>query len=198
MPKRIKPARSKACQCQCGRPVLFRHTQSAVCGSQLGFSTQHLTEVAVVPRAEPSLWRNVADNSGTAYRCCAHRLSAAACNRMVRVDGPLDDDAAAEPALCLSFRLKHVGRVAAGRAAPGLQLQTAKRRLVAQLPTLGLPSPAAAPPRRPAPAWAMAYLRSHASSHPWEDWADAWAHDLHLQDTRDAAACFDIDPCMRR
>lgn len=42
-----------------------------------------------------------------------------------------------------------------------------------------------------APAdWAERHVSAYASMHPWEDWAETWAHYLHMVDTLDtAAAC---------
>ena len=41
--------------------------------------------------------------------------------------------------------------------------------------------------------WALTYISSYASTHPWEDWAETWAHYLHITDTVDTAASFRID-----
>lgn len=35
--------------------------------------------------------------------------------------------------------------------------------------------------------WQQYYVSSYASVHPWEDWAETWAHYLHLMDTLDTA-----------
>lgn len=42
-----------------------------------------------------------------------------------------------------------------------------------------------------APAdWEQHYISTYASSHPWEDWAETWAHYLHMIDTLETAhAC---------
>jgi hypothetical protein len=42
-----------------------------------------------------------------------------------------------------------------------------------------------------APAhWQTQFVSAYASSHPWEDWAETWAHYLHMIDTLEtAAAC---------
>jgi hypothetical protein len=38
--------------------------------------------------------------------------------------------------------------------------------------------------------WEQHFISSYASSHPWEDWAETWAHYLHMTDTLDTAyAC---------
>jgi hypothetical protein len=35
--------------------------------------------------------------------------------------------------------------------------------------------------------WDQRFISSYASSHPWEDWAESWAHYLHMVDTLDTA-----------
>jgi hypothetical protein len=38
--------------------------------------------------------------------------------------------------------------------------------------------------------WPLRFVTAYASSHPWEDWAETWAHYLHMIDTLEmAAAC---------
>jgi hypothetical protein len=40
------------------------------------------------------------------------------------------------------------------------------------------------------PDWSQRFISAYASSHAWEDWAETWAHYLHMRDTLDtAAAC---------
>jgi hypothetical protein len=42
----------------------------------------------------------------------------------------------------------------------------------------------------PQPNWQENYVSRYASTHPWEDWAETWAHYLHSTDTLEiAAAC---------
>ena len=39
-----------------------------------------------------------------------------------------------------------------------------------------------------APAnWAEHFISAYASTHPWEDWAESWAHVLHMADALDTA-----------
>jgi hypothetical protein len=39
-----------------------------------------------------------------------------------------------------------------------------------------------------APAnWAFSFVSAYASAHPWEDWAETWAHYLHIIDTLETA-----------
>lgn len=39
----------------------------------------------------------------------------------------------------------------------------------------------------PDPDWAENCVSAYASAHPWEDWAETWAHYLHMVDTLDTA-----------
>jgi len=43
-----------------------------------------------------------------------------------------------------------------------------------------------------APNWSRDYISPYASAHPWEDWAETWAHYLHLMDTLETAFSFGI------
>ncbi len=42
------------------------------------------------------------------------------------------------------------------------------------------------------PAWQDSYVSSYASAHPWEDFAETWAHYLHMVDTLEMAAAFGL------
>ncbi len=35
--------------------------------------------------------------------------------------------------------------------------------------------------------WPLSFVSAYASSHPWEDWAESWAHYLHIIDTLETA-----------
>jgi hypothetical protein len=44
-----------------------------------------------------------------------------------------------------------------------------------------------------APAgWQERHISAYASSHPWEDWAETWAHYLHIVDTLETAQAFGL------
>ena len=44
-----------------------------------------------------------------------------------------------------------------------------------------------------APAnWRQAFVTTYASCHPWEDWAETWAHYLHIVDTLEIASAFGL------
>ncbi len=45
----------------------------------------------------------------------------------------------------------------------------------------------------PPPDWGQRFVSAYASCHPWEDWAETWAHYLHLVDTLDTARSFGLD-----
>ncbi|WP_165219033.1 zinc-binding metallopeptidase family protein [Aquisphaera insulae] len=39
----------------------------------------------------------------------------------------------------------------------------------------------------PRPDWPQRFISAYASTHPWEDWAESWAHYLHMTATMDSA-----------
>lgn len=39
----------------------------------------------------------------------------------------------------------------------------------------------------PTPNWAASFVSAYATMHPWEDWAETWAHCLHMNDTLETA-----------
>ena len=41
--------------------------------------------------------------------------------------------------------------------------------------------------------WQKRFVSSYASTHPWEDWAESWAHYLHMVDTLDTSLSFGLD-----
>ena len=40
--------------------------------------------------------------------------------------------------------------------------------------------------------WADNYISAYASTHPWEDWAETWAHYMHIMDTLETASAYNI------
>lgn len=40
--------------------------------------------------------------------------------------------------------------------------------------------------------WQENFISSYASAHPWEDWAESWAHYLHIVDTLETAYAFGL------
>lgn len=49
-----------------------------------------------------------------------------------------------------------------------------------------------------APAgWEADFVSAYASAHPWEDWAETWAHYLHIIDAMETAFAFGLAPQSR-
>jgi hypothetical protein len=44
----------------------------------------------------------------------------------------------------------------------------------------------------PAPDWPERFVSAYASSHPWEDFAETWAHYFHMVDTLETASAFGL------
>jgi hypothetical protein len=45
-----------------------------------------------------------------------------------------------------------------------------------------------------APAdWADRYVSAYATMHPWEDWAETWAHFLHIRSTLETISAYGVD-----
>ena len=44
----------------------------------------------------------------------------------------------------------------------------------------------------PAPDWAERFVTAYANSHPWEDFAETWAHYFHMVDTLETAFAFGL------
>ena len=45
----------------------------------------------------------------------------------------------------------------------------------------------------PPPDWRQRFISSYAASHPWEDWAESWAHYLHIRSTLETVASYRLD-----
>ena len=50
----------------------------------------------------------------------------------------------------------------------------------------------------PAADWQQQFVSAYATAHPWEDWAETWAHYLHVSDTLDTAAACGLSITPRR
>ena len=46
----------------------------------------------------------------------------------------------------------------------------------------------------PRPDWGSHFVSAYASVHPWEDWAETWAHYMHMVDTLGTAMSFGLKP----
>jgi len=275
-------------RCQCGRPIFFRNSLCLGCKSVLGYEPELGQVRALVPGPQPETWRLHGQEDGAPlWRRCENFDSPAGCNWLT--------PAAEEETLCRSCRLNQTipSLDDADNCRWWRQIENAKRRLVAQLLTIGLPvkskvsedpehgvmfdllrSPEKGPrvltghanglitlnieeaddskrerirhelrePYRtllghfrheighyywdrlvagtpwhekfrelfgderqdyaaalkrnyeqgPPPNWADEHISSYASVHPWEDWAECWAHYLHVVDSLDTALGFGL------
>lgn len=50
----------------------------------------------------------------------------------------------------------------------------------------------------PPPDWQQRHVTSYASAHPWEDWAETWAHYLHMVDVLETASACGLSLRPRR
>lgn len=124
----------KSFECTCGQPLFFPNTQCLKCGAELGYDPQ-LCSLGPLQPSGNDTWTRTDDSRQppTAFRLCAHRLTAATCNWLVPADSP--------HSLCLSCRLT--------RTIPNLDLpqnvrrirdiESAKRRVLVNLLNLRLP-----------------------------------------------------------
>lgn len=126
--------RRSAFACRCGRPVFFHNSLCLGCDAQLGFEPESLQVRSMVPGPQPGVWTLDAEfDDPTTWRRCENFDSPAGCNWLTRADE--------EETLCRSCRLN--------QTIPTLddpdnclwwrKIENAKRRLVSQLLSLGLP-----------------------------------------------------------
>ena len=275
---------SKVWPCRCGQSLFFRNSQCLACLAALGYQPEQSRLSSLQPGEQPDTWVLDADPQAGLFRRCANLDTPAACNWLLPDNG--------RDTLCIACSLN--------RTIPDLSIpenperwrkvETAKRRLVAQLITFGLPvipktvdentglafdfigvDPDGKPPmtghasglitldikeaddahreyvrqqmREPyrtllghfrhevghyywdrlianshwleafrelfgderasyaealerhyqqgAPLdWQSRYVSAYATMHPWEDWAETWAHYLHMMDAVDTALGF--------
>jgi len=128
---REAPRHSRSFRCQCGRQVFFRNSLCIACSTPLGYLPARAAVLPLTPAGVPGRWRVPAD--AHEYKRCANLDTPAGCNWLLSADDPLD--------LCIACRLN--------RTIPDLSdadnrrywgsIEVAKRRLVSQLVSLGLP-----------------------------------------------------------
>ena len=53
-------------------------------------------------------------------------------------------------------------------------------------------------PERAASDWQNRFVTAYAAAHPWEDWAETWAHYLHMTDTLETARACGVSIRPRR
>jgi len=49
----------------------------------------------------------------------------------------------------------------------------------------------------PAANWQYSYVSAYATSHPWEDWAESWAHFLHMHESLETAKSWGMSVSLR-
>ncbi|SDZ30784.1 putative zinc-binding metallopeptidase [Pseudomonas sp. NFIX28] len=275
---------SKVWPCRCGQSLFFRNSQCLACSAALGYQPEQSRLSSLQPGPETDTWRLDVDPQAGLFRRCANLDTPAACNWLL--------PAHAAGTLCVACRLN--------RTIPDLgvpenperwrKVEIAKRRLVAQLVSLGLPLIAKAEDEEAGLAfdfvgvdlqgrapmtghanglitldikeaddayreqvrvqmhepyrtllghfrhevghyywdrliagshwlepcralfgderasyaealdrhyqqgapndWSQTYVSAYATMHPWEDWAETWAHYLHMMDAVDTALGF--------
>ncbi|WP_166366674.1 zinc-binding metallopeptidase family protein [Pseudomonas akapageensis] len=122
----------KVWQCQCGQSIFFRNSQCLACLSALGYWPGQNLLSSLQPGAEPGCWQLTSAPEAGLFRRCANLDTPAACNWLIPNVAP--------QAFCIACELN--------RTIPDLtvpenherwrKVETAKRRLVAQLLNLGL------------------------------------------------------------
>ncbi|AIC19055.1 hypothetical protein C4K05_1996 [Pseudomonas chlororaphis subsp. aureofaciens] len=275
---------SKVWLCRCGQSLFFRNSQCLACSAALGYQPEQSRLSSLQPGPEVDTWLLDVDPQAGLFRRCANLDTPAACNWLLPAYGA--------GTLCMACRLN--------RTIPDLgvaenperwrKVEIAKRRLVAQLVSLGLPLIAKSEDEESGLAfdflgvdrqgkmpmtghanglitldvkeaddayreqvrvqmhepyrtllghfrhevghyywdrliadshwlepcralfgderasyaealdrhyqqgapndWSQAYVSAYATMHPWEDWAETWAHYLHMMDAVDTALGF--------
>lgn len=124
---------SKIWPCRCGQSLFFRNSQCLACNALLGYQPEESRLTSLQPGLQEGTWTLDADPDAGLFRRCANLDTPAACNWLLSAN---DHDS-----LCIACSLN--------RTIPDLsvpenperwrKVEIAKRRLVAQLITLGLP-----------------------------------------------------------
>ncbi|AUG40112.1 hypothetical protein CXP47_09500 [Pseudomonas chlororaphis] len=124
---------SKVWLCRCGQSLFFRNSQCLACSAALGYQPEQSRLSSLQPGPEVDTWLLDVDPQAGLFRRCANLDTPAACNWLLPAYGA--------GTLCMACRLN--------RTIPDLgvaenperwrKVAIAKRRLVAQLVSLGLP-----------------------------------------------------------
>jgi hypothetical protein len=124
---------SKVWPCRCGQSLFFRNSQCLACSAALGYQPEQGRLSSLQPGPQVDTWQLDVDPHAGLFRRCANLDTPAACNWLL--------PAHAAGTLCVACRLN--------RTIPDLgvpenperwrKVEIAKRRLVAQLVSLGLP-----------------------------------------------------------
>lgn len=131
--QRARHARAKAFQCICGQPIFFANTECLNCHRQLGFDPERGNVLALDESAATGIWREAGRARGKTFKRCANYGMPALCNWLLPANSP--------DTLCIACSLN---RTIPDLSVPdnGLlwfKVEAAKRQMLAQLMTLGLP-----------------------------------------------------------
>ncbi|MCC9609040.1 putative zinc-binding peptidase [Blastopirellula sp. JC732] len=123
-------------QCDdCGELVYFENNTCLNCQQQLAFDPGALTMTTIIPVDEgPNLWRSVESSCSERYRRCENDLQHNVCNWLV----PAESDQTLCPACQFTEMIPDL--TDAANLAHWSKLETAKRRLLYTLMSLGLPT----------------------------------------------------------
>ncbi len=284
--KRVRHARAKAFQCACGQQIFFNNTECLNCHLQLGFDPQRGLVLALQESAKPGIWQEATKARPRRFKRCKNFATPSVCNWLL--------PAKSDETFCLACRLNRTipDLTVPENGTLWLKVEVAKRRLLAQLMTLGLPikhslapgdgglafdllalNPDGTAPmtghnqglitinileaddlyrvqvreqmhepyrtllghfrhevghfywdnlianshwledyrqlfgderadygealrlnyeQGPPADWEQHFISTYASCHPWEDWAETWAHYLHMMDALDTAISFGV------
>jgi hypothetical protein len=124
---------SKVWQCHCGQSIFFPNTQCLACSSALGYLPQQGKLAALEPGPHLNTWRLTDEPQAGLYRRCANLDTPAACNWL------FPEHSVGE--FCIACSLNHtIPDLSIPENGPRwCKVETAKRRMVAQLISLGLP-----------------------------------------------------------
>src|SRR4051812_37508309 len=122
---------SRSYKCRCGNHVFFDNTLCLACDARLGFLPDEGRVAALDPGTVPGTW--MTPGRDDVLKFCGNRNVSAACNWMMYAKNP--------HALCVACRLNRTvpDPDVPGNALYWSKVESAKRRLVSQLITLGLP-----------------------------------------------------------
>jgi hypothetical protein len=123
---------SKVWQCHCGQSIFFANTQCLACSSALGYLPQQGKLATLEAGSQPNTWRLTDEPQAGLYRRCANVDTPAACNWLV----PSLD--ISEFCIACSLNRTIPDLSVPENADRWCKVETAKRRLVAQLISLGL------------------------------------------------------------
>lgn len=123
---------SKVWECQCGQSVFFRNSQCLACQAALGYWPHRGMLSSLSAGPESGTWSLDAEEQAGLFRRCANLDTPAACNWLI----PMNDSGDLCVACALNRTIPDLS--VPENAGYWCKVETAKRRLVAQLLDLGL------------------------------------------------------------